>query len=456
LQSEPPALSRKPSVFFHLILILVLLLLLLSACDISLPQASPMEWPPVTVLGAPLPPSPTVSPPTPVIERPEVYAVQFETDISLALYEPADGCYIGAQTDLAEGLPAFAGVMGIPHAVYAFEMRIGDTFPAEIMLFCVAQKAVPFIILAPKDTADGGSFSLSEIQKLARQLNAYNTPLFVLFNPLSAKPAFDPETYTLYFRYARVVFQELAPKAAFVFGADTQLSAENLAAYYPGDNSVDWVAAYFNDALRGGGYDDKKLNDITAFYQTFHEEKPVVLVTGISHFSSEDYIYRTAEAAERINKFYEITPRLWPRVKLIIYRDMNDIPLDETRRDKILDDNSISREDELISAYRGAVANRRYAVGVNKTSAGDTKTGAATAQTGFRLSDYTALYAEGRVYIEEKVLHEMNEPIKPETIEMDEKEYFEALYLNGTHLYAVTDYENKLVTIYRRLDGVGG
>jgi hypothetical protein len=311
-------------------------------------------------------------------------------------------------------------------------------------------------VLKPKAENDGGSFLLSEMQTLARRINAYNIPIFVLFNPLPAKPGFDPETYTLYYRYARVIFQELAPKAAFVFGADIRLPAEELAAYYPGDNTADWAAAYFNDSWQDGKYDDEPLKTLTAFYQAFHEEKPVMLITGVSHFSTDDYMYRTAEAAERLIRFYHTTALLWPRIKLIVYRDTNDIAADESRRGKeVLDDFTISRDDELISAYREAVGHRRYVTDINMPGI-IRKPGAARNQTGFRLSDNTALYAEGHIYIEDKVLSEMNTPLPVETTALNGKTYFEANKLDGTPLYAVPDYENKMVTIYRRLDGLSG
>jgi hypothetical protein len=241
--------------------------------------------------------------------------VLYETEFALGMYEPATGCYLGADLYNAEGgMKLFEGRAEKKHAVYTVEMHMGGGFPETWMLSCIAAQGTPLVYLHGHD----GVFSLYAAKEAADWLGAYNIPLFVAYRPFAAiKNEAEAAAYRHQYRTVRALFKEYAPKAAFVWLADVDGGA-----HYPGHDAVDWVGTRFFMTWNGENYASVDDAAIKEFYLRHQSHKPVMLAgVGVSHFSEADYTYRIAEAAGALRQLYDTVRYAFPRIKLISYAD---------------------------------------------------------------------------------------------------------------------------------------
>ncbi|MDR1663609.1 MAG: hypothetical protein LBR83_01625 [Clostridiales bacterium] len=449
----------------RLSVLLFSLVFLFSGCG----TAYSVEWPQVTVLGAEnareeyemyypenLGAQAEVSPrsekqPSP---PPVKYNLLYETETPLGMYEPPDGCYLAAQTppDEMNGPRAFNRATGKNHAVFAREMYLGEAFPEEWMLRCIAEQAAPLVILKP--SGSGAYFSAATVTELAKRFGAYNIPMFAAFFPVEEDSGYDPTSYTLYFRYARAIFQEHAPKAAFVFAADAGVGAEAAEVYYPGDEAVDWVGINVAERYISGQYDEKILAQAGDIYLKYQQAKPVMLLTlGVSHFSTGDYVYRVREAQAELERVYGHVLQNWSRVKLIAYKEISEIQDEVAGGGKPLvnesfEDYTVTEEKDLLAAYREIIRHRRF---VSELQA-STQTPLATSRA-LLLSEYPALFSDGEMLIDTRVFGEMDVRQAAGSVRIGNVSYAgeDAFGVEGSEIYTTIDHEKKLVVVYKRI-----
>jgi len=333
-------------------LIILILLLSLSACSFSL-------FPPIPEAEASTPRHIATEAEAPAVEAvaeargPIPFAILYSAlDIPHAIYEPAQGAYLGAWLAPGTTKPAFEEMSGKKHAVFAKEMFVGDDFPTTWMLQSIAAQAAPLIMLRLPGNA-GEDFPLVELASFANELGNFNLPSFIVFNPLTPGHDMEPEDYVLLFRYARIMFRTYAPMAAFVWHSYDNLTTPD-SPFYPGHDVVDWVSLEVLAPQTAEGFVRDVPAQLAPFYQSFQRHKPIILLpVGVGHFSRRDYVYRVPGAAVEIVRVYDAVRFAFPRVRLVVYGDHRiSTPYG--------DDFSLTREYALLDAYREAIADDHF------------------------------------------------------------------------------------------------
>jgi hypothetical protein len=136
---------------------------------------------------------------------------------------------------------------------------------------------------------------------------------------------------------------------------------KNVAAYYPGDNGCDWVGVNFysvpfyeNNPHRPALL-DSPLSLLDPIYKMFAARKPIAICEyGASHRPALDKILRNDFAISKMAAVYGALPRLYPRVKLIDWFDMNSMR--HPTAGKTLNDYTLTDQSAVMQAYRSVTA----------------------------------------------------------------------------------------------------
>lgn len=289
-------------------------------------------------------------------EYEKAYDLKIRTnDLKLSKYEPETGCYAGAyilSDKIVDGdISNFEKETGKEHAIYTNNITLGGEFPEKWFLECIAQMKTPCITIDSPDWHD--PYDIELLTKTAEEIGAFNLPVFVRLYPYSKGMGYTAKDYVEFYKQARGIFQELAPNAALVWSVYFE-DVYDCGSFYPGDDYVDWVGiSVFLDIINGGEHKDA-LNYINYFYYNYQKLKPVMLSElGVSHFTTEDNSYHTAQAAEEIKKLYFAVRKSYPRIKAVIYADLN---LAESSKERNSNDYSIMSEDLLKNTYSASVS----------------------------------------------------------------------------------------------------
>ncbi|MCL2398468.1 MAG: hypothetical protein FWC91_01825 [Defluviitaleaceae bacterium] len=311
----------------------------------------------------------------------------------LAMHEPSEGAFIGMYTDAIPGfdgrvIAAIESSLGVNHAAFMEVMHLGSEFPYLWVLECIAEQKIPIlVILPPENGVPFGSHWQEILTETATSFGQFPIPMFVVFYPVSAETnSWDPATYIAFFRYARAIFAAHAPSVAFIWSIDAEL--ENFEDYFPGDLAVDWVGlSLFSQST---DLSPDLLERAMRFYHTFHQNKPIMLNFGISHFSTADHRYRISETAIALKQIYRAIKSDFPRIKMINYMDI--VRLDLTGQDY-----RISIDPALRAAYQESV-------GDFITVAPRSFDNSAVSQA--IRSSYFAHVEDGIVYLDTRILEE--------------------------------------------------
>jgi len=265
-----------------------------------------------------------------------------------AMYETFGGIYTGAWLGSHTTKREFVAGAGTNQAVFVYEYRLGEDFPATWLLQSMAMMATPlFTIHQPLCDEDETPIG-EHIAYFAKRLGSFRLPAFVAFYPAGSHNLV-PAEYSLIFRYARALFLEHAPLAAFVWVA-TDATATRRNPFFPGHDAVDWVGVPLFARRDANGFAGDVLNGFEHFYSQFHAHHPImVLPLGVSHLSRVDYVYSIEAAADEIMRLYHAMAN-FPRVGLVVYADAFGLHSGGGQ-----DDFAISIESELIAAYRQAI-----------------------------------------------------------------------------------------------------
>jgi len=328
--------------------------------------------------------------PLPVSEaRPDFAAYTLllrQADYKPARFEPAEGCYLGAAvlSDRAIGgrMDTFERVTGVKHAVYANEMILGGEYPVSWVLECIAAGKTPCLTVNRPNAY--APFDAELLEQTARDIGVYNVPMFVRLMPWAAAERYASGEYIAFFAEAKEVFAAFAPNAVLVWSvADGDVEAS--AAFYPGDANVEWV-----DIVLRGEDAAARLADFAAVYQ---RRKPIMLTTAVSHFSTAQNAYDTEAAAARLAALYEEVAYRYPRVKALVYENVNEV--DDENAAGVRHDYSLTTEDMLVKAYAKA-AGDSYFLAAFAAEAG------AWNREVLITSQYAAYGAQGLYYLPEQ------------------------------------------------------
>ncbi|MCL2674547.1 MAG: hypothetical protein FWE92_04365, partial [Defluviitaleaceae bacterium] len=269
----------------------------------------------------------------------------------------------------------------------------GGDFPQDFIFETVVRGRVPFFALQPPNESVSDAAFFEMVEALAREMGYYISPMFV--QPPKPQRGEDTEAYQARFARMRRIFRDHAPHVAFVYAvdvADVDIALE----YYPGDAYVDWVGVRaFASLSPDRPFKGDILSAIDEVYFEFQQRKPMFVSLGVSSQSNHDFIHRTQLAATELERIYTALLADYPRVKGIIYLNVDEIRsnLDQN----ILDNYLITNNDMLKSTYRRLISH------ANVTRAFEAGNAGQFSHETMR-SRHTALRVGGNYYISELAL----------------------------------------------------
>ncbi|WP_058485090.1 glycosyl hydrolase [Defluviitalea phaphyphila] len=274
----------------------------------------------------------------------------------LGLYEPVEGCYIGAyilsNPDINFDIDLFEKTTGVSHGIYLRNIKLGSVFPINWILECTSRIKTPNIILqAPSKEYPYQDFLL---EKTAKEFGQYFIPMFVQFYP-NPQQYRDPREYKEFFKKARNIFKKYAPNVAFVWSINLDNTKDSLI-YYPGDEAVDWIGINVYDTINNS---EDIFEDIDFIYYYFQSKKPIMISQlGISHYSKKGHRYYIDEASDKISYFYNNIKNNYPQIKAINYMDFNNI--EAAPEGQGHDNFRITSHKELIDSYKSVLNNEYF------------------------------------------------------------------------------------------------
>jgi len=301
--------------------------------------------------------------------RHEDVALFYVEQVPLAMHEPRHGTYIGAyiRSDgvVAGEISRFEQLMG-RHSIYKYNFTLGGDFPADFVFETIVRGRVPFFALHPPigNISDNELFEI--VAAFARELSYYPSAMFV--QPPKPRRGEDAVAYQARFVQMRAIFREHVPQVAFVYAVDV-VDVDIALEFYPGDAYVDWVGVRALASLSPNrAFKGDILAAIDEIYFEFQHCKPMFVSLGVSSQSNHDFIHRTQLAAIELERIYAAFLNDYPRIKGIIYLNIDEIRLNLDQN--ILDNYLITNNDVLKSTYRRLIDNADIAMVVETGNAG--------------------------------------------------------------------------------------
>lgn len=295
-----------------------------------------------------------------------------------AKYEPKVGALLGAYAesdpkvhDSSDGNPhyisAFPELTGKKHAMYLLYTSWGsDFFEAYAGHIERAKKAGVGLQVALQpinglDEVQDGEY----LRSLAKQAGEAGIPIFLRFaNEMNGEWVewyAEPKAYIEKFRLVSKVFKEEAPNVAMVW-APNYFPPDNIEAYYPGDEYVDWVGVSmyqtYNgtlDPLKQGVDRSSYVEKFDNIYKLYAKRKPVFISEGgVSYSHPYDDADKTDWAVYQIEQFYASLPLLYPGVKAVFW-------FDTTKKESgRVNSYMLSGNDKVLAAYKKATSHPFY------------------------------------------------------------------------------------------------
>ncbi len=293
-----------------------------------------------------------------------------------ALYEPANGCYLGAFIDFDPtltnpvSLPGskthqspqqFEQITGKSHASYFFYLGYGEPLPIAWIKYLAAHNKFVHIALEPNN---GLKLVQDDayLRTLAQEMHATGARIFLRFasemNGTWTAYHKDPAEYVKKFRLVYRVMHKLAPNVALVW-CPYFSPTSNIESYFPGDNYVDWVGVniynvrYHNNQLSDPGIDEDPVNFVKYMYHNYANKHPLMICEyGASHYAKCEGLNKPGWAISKIIELYEAIPKIFPRVKAINYFDSNNM---EFVADGV-NDYSVTDQARVLQAYKSAIS----------------------------------------------------------------------------------------------------
>ena len=364
-----------------------------------------------------------------------------QKELVRGLYEPDTGCYIGAYilSDKVSGgnISNFERITATEHSFYTYILKIGQPFPSEWMLGCIAKMKTPNIILVPENIDE--PYNTKLLEETAKKCGEFSIPMFVHFYPIENANSYDAAEYKSFFKIARAYFSQHAPKAAFVW--DIHINSLDLAEnLYPGDESTDWVGVniYMDIEAQTGALTTGILPKLDYFYYTFQEKKPLFISQlAISHFSSTDHAYYLKEADTAAREIYLHTANNLPRIKAVNYMSYDSItPLNMAQGN---DNYSVASDSRIANIYKQIVAGDYFLSNLEATAEGEI-----FAQ---KLPlPYEAVYHGGNFYADEYCVNLLAKNQSTEMILINDIPYYclDNAFING-------DFNRKIIEVRSNL-----
>lgn len=303
-----------------------------------------------------------------------------QTEPGLALYEPKEGCYLGAYIDLADELTRkytdmngrvrklpseFESIVAKKHSIYFFYLGYGQRVPMDWLRLLTIEGKFVHIALEPNaglDQVQDDAF----LQGLADDLRNSRARVFLRFasemNGPWVRYSGDPKKYVEKWQLVTRIMRERAPNVAMVW-CPYATPVGTIPAYYPGDEWVDWVGVnfysvtYFNQNRKTPAFHVKPGDFLQYIYQNYSAKKPIMICEyGTTHFSALENKNFAAFAINNIETLYRDLKRKYPRVKGINYFNTNNLRLEHRQNNNY----SVTHDMEVLAAYRNAIKDPHF------------------------------------------------------------------------------------------------
>lgn len=297
------------------------------------------------------------------------YTVYMQKEIEYSSYEPKKGAYLGAYVlanpEIDFDITKFEEAVGKNIAISIRHYRLGQKFPKQWLLLCLAQNKAPYVVIEPDNIKT--PYNTNLLQQVAQQFeNAYGMPVFLEFYP-NPKEFGNPSEYIAYFQLAKEIFSQYVPNAVFVWSVDMEDIYDSIL-YYPGDDYVDWIgmSMYFPIYKNNEPYVVNVTERLDYFYNMYQNKKPMMISKlAVSHYSKKGHTFYTEEASNLIQYIYSEIAQEYPRIKGINYVDINNIKI--APNDIGNDNFTVSTEPKMTRAYKEAILNPYYLQSVEES-----------------------------------------------------------------------------------------
>jgi len=260
-------------------------------------------------------------------------------------------------------IASFEERVGAHHSLYTYNAMLGEPICEFFLLEVIAKFRTPNIVLNPHDILN--PFNLAKIEELAEYLALFRVPMFLHLFPEARQIGYSPSEYIEFFRASRKIFEKIAPNVIFVFTIYEQDVLDS-DVFYPGHDYVDWVGINISASVHENGdpFIPGTLERFRAFYQIYQNYKPIMISSfGVSHFSTINHIYHPQLTGQKISDFYNMLLDHYPRVKAIIYYDVDNVREPTGRNSS--DNFSITANQIVLDFYRYVVEDERFIQEVN-------------------------------------------------------------------------------------------
>ncbi|MEG0387855.1 MAG: glycosyl hydrolase [Niameybacter sp.] len=273
--------------------------------------------------------------------------------VERGLLEPNQGIYTGAYVEnnlaLDHDMKKFEDLVGVKQAFRVMQYQGSADVTSRQLLECLANGQTPYIKVMMNSDYD-----TTPIYHLVSDLKTkYKMPIFIELYPVDGEVG-DPEAYKAYYKTSYELIKKHLDQAVVVWSIDVE-QVEQYVSYYPGGNMVDWVGlnVYVPQYVSGVAYDTDFRTGIDLWYKTFQAEKPLMLSgVAVSHFSRVDHTYQISEASSLLNYFYETVPKAYPRVRGILYIDVDMAEVSKNGKE----DYTLSSQKDLVTTYHQLVS----------------------------------------------------------------------------------------------------
>lgn len=245
-------------------------------------------------------------------------------EVKAGKYEPDTGIYTGAYVqwdkEVAGDILKYEALVGQKQTFKVFNYNAKEGISKQDILRCIAQRKVPYIKLIL-----GTDYDLTPLYQMIFDLKeSYKTPIFVELYPLTQK-AYAPDTYKETFQRGYEILHKYLSDVVIVWSCDDS-QVGDWSVYYPGDRYLDWAGMniYIPRYKEQLPYQYSAYDKLDYWYKSFQDKKPMLLSgLAISHFSKIDHAYTIQDTVDKLQLFYHETLENYPRLKGIIYMDVN-------------------------------------------------------------------------------------------------------------------------------------
>lgn len=255
-------------------------------------------------------------------------------EVKQGKYEPTTGLYTGAYVakddQIKQDILEYETLLGQKQTFKVFQYKASEGMNKYDILKCIAQKKIPYIKLVL-----GTDYELTTLYQMIFDIkDTYKTPIFIELYPLVEK-AYQATAYKETYQRAYEVIHKYLDDVTIVWSTD-ESRLQDFALFYPGDRYVDWVGTniYMPCYKQQLPYHYAGLSDFDFWYKSFQERKPLIISgLAVSHYSRVDHAYTVMEAIKNLQLFYEQAVQDYPRLRGIVYMDVDMAALNKAGND---------------------------------------------------------------------------------------------------------------------------